>query len=144
MRGLLKAYSGMPIDAEIDSRYEKRPERLGMTIAYGEIPDEASPLEGEVIRLRSRWLVYGEKTTFLTCELVRSKVGDRVLKIRRLLLPMPKPFHLTLGWIEGGCPAQAGDECATFWRGIVGPKLPSVLCKKTIEATIEFQNFEAQ
>lgn len=163
MRGLLKAYLDKPINADINesikSRYNNRPKRLGITIAYGEIPDEAKSLEGQLLRIRSKWLVHGEKTTFLTCELISREgldlfsrirrslpITDQVLKLRRILLPIPKPFHITLGWIERSYPAQAGDECATFWSGMNAqeyPPLPSALCEKTFEATIEFQNFEA-
>ena len=163
MRGLLKAYLDKPLNADIDAKlynfYENRPERLGMTIAYGQIPDEAKSLEGQLLRIRSKWLVYGEKTISLTCELIHREsinkfsrirkynpISDQVLLLRRSLLAMPKPLHITLGCTIYGYPAQAGDECAKFWREINEQKFPpppSVLCEETFEATIEFQNFEA-
>ena len=161
MKGLLKAYLKEPINTDINavvkSCYKNRPERLGMTIAYGEIPDDAKSLEGQSFRIRTKWLVSGEKTTFLTCEMKideisdlfprirqHNQISDQVLRLRRLLL-MPKPLHITLGWIERSYPAQAGDECAKFWHGMHKqelPPLPSFLCETTLEATIEFKNFE--
>ena len=162
MKGLLKAYLKKPINADINavakSCYTNRPERLGMTIAYGEIPNEAKALESEALWIRTKWIVCGEKTTFLTCEVISRSISDlfprfrhsmpiadQVLQLRRSIIPIPKPFHITLGWIGRSYPAQAGDECAKFWHGMNKqelPPLPSFLCETTLEATIEFKNFE--
>lgn len=148
MDGLLKAYLNVPINAKIDGHYANRPKRQGVTFAYGsDISEEALILHGKTIDFRTYWIVAGTKTAFLTCELVGSEVSDRVLALRRVRLVKPIPFHLTLGWVLGASPVQAGNECADFWsrmaeKGCSPP--PSVQFESIVSGTIEFQNFEVK
>ena len=145
MMGLLKAYlpHNAVIEATIDDRYVHRPDRLGMTIAYGEMPDEARALVGVTIQIKPDRIVQGEMTAFAICGLTESEESAHIYSIRKQLPTQPKPLHMTLGWIEGAFPAQAGDECATFWRDIMPADLaPADYYQKTLTATIEFKNFE--
>ena len=148
MDGLLKAYVKVPVDAKIDSHYANRPKRIGVTIAYGsDISEEALLLRAKTIEFRTFWSVAGNKTAFLTCELVGSEVSDRVLAIRRVRLVEPIPFHLTLGWVLGASPVQAGNECADFWSRMAkggGSPPPSVQFESIVSGIIEFQSFEVK
>jgi len=154
MRGLLKAYlldspTGEWISRQHKTwpkgdRYIHQPERLGMTIAYGEMPDEALALVGTIIQLKTDRIIYGEMTSFAICGLAESEMSAQIHNIRSQMPIHPKPLHMTLGWADGGAPAQAGDECAKFWRDVRAVDLaPADYCQKTLTATIEFQNFEA-
>ena len=151
MRGLLKAYLGkLPMNALFvgnlpkSDRYVHWPDRLGMTIAYGEMPDEALALVGTTIQIKPDRIVHGENTLFAICGLTESEVSAQIHSIRSQLPTQPKPLHMTLRWVEGAAPVQAGDECATFWRDVTPADLaPANYYQKTLTATIEFQNFEA-
>ena len=146
MRGLLKAYlpRNTAFNGRTDDRYVHGPERLGMTIAYGEMHDEALALVGTTIQIKSDRIVHGEMTSFAICGLTASDVSAHIHKIRSQLPIQPKPLHMTLGWVEGASPAQAGDECSIFWRDVKAVDLaPADYYQKTWTATIEFQNFEA-
>ena len=150
MRGLLKAYLlKLPMNALFvgnllkGDRYVHQPERLGMTIAYGEMPDDALALVGVIIQVKADRIIYGEKTSFAICGLTESEMSAQIHNIRSQMLIHPEPLHMTLGWAEGAAPAQAGDECAMFWRDVQAADLaPADYCQKTLTAAIEFQNFE--
>ena len=151
MRGLLKAYLlKLPMNALFvgnlpkSDRYVHRPDRLGMTIAYGEMPDDALALVGTIIQIKPDRIVHGEMTLFAICGLTESDTSAQIHSIRSHLPTQPKPLHMTLRWVEGAFPAQAGEECATFWRDVTPADLtPANYYQKALTATIEFQNFEA-
>ena len=146
MRGLLKAYlpRNTAFNARIEDRYVHGPERLGMTIAYGQMPNEALALVGVTIQIKADRIICGEMTSFSICGLTESEMSAQIHSIRSQLPIQPKPLHITLGWVEGACPALAGHECATFWREVTTEALaPANYYQETWTATIEFQNFEA-
>ena len=154
MRGLLKAYlldsptrewiSRQHKNWPKGDRYVHQPKRLGMTIAYGEMPDNALVLVGASIQIKTDRIIYGENTSFAICGLTESEMSAQIHNIRSQMAIHPKPLHMTLGWVEGAAPAQAGDECAIFWSGVQASDLaPADYCQKTLTAMIEFQNFEA-
>ena len=147
MDGLLKAYVKVPVGAKIDSHYANRPKRIGVTIAYGsDISEEALNLVGSIVSFRTEWIVSGDKTAFVTCELIVSESSDRVINIRRDRLVIPTPFHLTLGWVIGASPVLSGYECAAFWSSMADREClpPSVQFESIVSGTIEFQSFEVK
>jgi hypothetical protein len=114
-KGLVKAFlndddsallvlTSWAIQGQKDIRaYCHAPERLGMTIAYGEITPSLPPA-GTTVEITPAWVVRGPRTKFVL-------VNISIDIFSRMTTASP---HITLAWVEGAAPVVAGREGREF------------------------------
>jgi hypothetical protein len=125
--GLLKAFIQAPsldIPGVDFGKYRNRPDRLGVTIAYGRFPRRLLNGIGEEVLLYLGEVVLGGRT--VSIELGSGYDG---LGIGGYPDPQDTPAclelgdieswrpanHMTLGWVDGSAPVVAGEE-VLLWR----------------------------
>lgn len=133
--GLLKAYLSEEetagINARVSLKYDHYPDRLGVTLAVGKMPDELAAMAGQLILVTPH--------TFY----LNAQAAGLAVRLSRGILPPYAP-HITLGWNEGYAPVVAGELAD---RVIIGtysqdhPLLVGPFGWMQMGCTIEFNAF---
>lgn len=133
MPGLLKAYADFDMEESIDSKYVNRPDRLGMTLCFGDAGWLPEVLDGTTIDIDLSWVVEGPQNAFVLADLPeRFPLASGDLFISRQIRDggfYRHPYHLTLGWVEGSAPINSCAEAQEFIDMI-----------NSIEETVDFIN----
>lgn len=134
--GLLKAYlskeDAAGIKARVSLKYDHYPDRLGVTLAVGQMPDELAAMAGQRI-LVTPYKFY-----------LNDQAAGLAVRLSRGICPPHAP-HITLAWNEGYAPVVAGElaDLVLAWAHSGDyPLLVGPFGWMQMGCTIEFKSFE--